>query len=127
MKANHLSGGVVMVNGDVVKCLRGPCLQKRKDETKLNYLKRLCGHFLPITYGVHFKEFWYGKYKKRCIFEEAFPEAAQKTFKDYKVWVMNNRPMIVEIDASRHIGTHTSDFVTPNYIRIQMNNMLILV
>lgn len=109
-----------MVKSNKVKCLRGPCSSQRFGETNIVFLKRLCATYLKMTYGVTLGELWYGKYKKLCIFEESFPEAASKEFKDYKVWVMHNKPYFVHIDTSRHAGQHTRDFVTPSWVKVNM-------
>ena len=120
MKATHTSGGLVMVKGEKIKCFKSPCKKQENGETNVEYLKRLCVLFLSTNYGMDKGELWYGKIAKKCIFEEAFPEAAKASFKDFKVWVMNDKPTLVEIDASRHVGTHTRDFVTPSYNRINI-------
>jgi lipopolysaccharide biosynthesis glycosyltransferase len=115
MKATHTSGGLVMIKNNKIKCLKAPCKKQKKGETKIEYLRRLCNLFFHTNYGMDKGELWYGKIAKKCIFEEAFPEAAKASFKDFKVWIMNNVTMMVQIDASRHTGSHTRIFVTPSY------------
>ena len=109
-----------MVDHDKVKCLRGPCLQQRRLESNLSYLKRLCKSFLDIVYGTTKGELWYSKIKRRCIFEESFPEASGVHFKDYKVWMINGRVAFVGIDHNR-FQNHKRDYVTPAWRRLNIH------
>jgi hypothetical protein len=126
MKANHMSGGVFLVNGTSAVCLRGGLAgvdvnshSPLHEESVVEYLRRMCFAALQTPYGFDNGESWYIHIRRKCIFEEAFPEAAAPTFRDYKVWVMNNDVMFVQIDSNR-FGGHRRDFVTPSWQRIFM-------
>ena len=119
MKATHMSGGIVMVQGGRARCLRSPCSKQLNTETLMLYLRRMCNIFLTTQYGADKGELWYTKITPRCIFEELFPEAMSKEFADYKVWTIHGNPIFVEVDQNR-FDRHTRTFVTPTFERINM-------
>jgi hypothetical protein len=116
MKATHMSGGILMVNGDKVKCLRTPCsLQRVKEnESNLAYMQRMCGLFLKNSYGEQKREMWYSRVERRCIFEELLPLALGRGFQDFKIHMYHNRPMFIQINTDR-FSSPTRNSLTPDW------------
>ena len=67
MKANHMSGGVVLVREGQGKCLK-KCTGTRysSGEPTSRYLRRACAKMLSITYGVSKGEMFYASIPKKC-------------------------------------------------------------
>ena len=122
MKGAHMSGGVVLVDGDSVKCLKpaegAPCPKRGPDEPPASYLRRYCAKLLRITYGVRKGEMLYRDVPKGCVLEEQF-DVSGGDFQDYKVWVFHGRVLFVHIDSDR-FGTHKRNFRTPSWVEIGM-------
>jgi hypothetical protein len=116
MKATHMSGGIVMVNGDKVTCLRTPCRKQlvQENESNLAYMQRMCGLFLKNGYGERKREMWYSQIKRRCIFEEMLPLALGQGFQDFKIHMYHNRPMFIQINSDR-FKSPTRNSLTPDW------------
>ena len=67
MKANHMSGGVVLVREGQGKCLK-TCTGTRysSGEPTWRYLRRACAKMLRVTYGVNKGEMFYSGIPKKC-------------------------------------------------------------
>ena len=110
MKANHMSGGVVLVRDGQGKCLK-KCAGTRysSSEPTWQYLRRACAKMLRKTYGVDKGEMFYANIPKKCIFEEYL---TLEDMYDYKIWVFHGRVMFVHIDSGR-FTEHLRNFRTP--------------
>ena len=99
MKANHMSGGIVLVtNRYRTKCLKSPCTKRHPTENTADYLAKMCQQFLNINYARRTGEIAYQHIPKKCIFEQVLDfEAVQ----DYKVFMFHGRPMFVGIYKDR--------------------------
>merc|ERR1719291_634528 len=93
-----------------------------RGEKTLTYLRRICSMFLVSTYGAEKGELWYKNIRKRCVFEELFPIDSKAAFRDYKVFIINDEPVFVQIDKDRFTSPQRS-FVTPkSFQQIPMVN-----
>lgn len=119
MKANHMSGGLILVTETIERCLRSPCIKRGESEPLDGYLRRSCEMFSANSYGWEKNEKWYSWIPRKCIFEEAVPNLLSSTFRDYKVWFMLNRIVLVQIDSDRHTE-HKRDYVTRDWVNIPM-------
>ena len=122
MKANHMSGGIVLVRDGISKCLKSPCSKKKeirgRKEPLWRYLQRLCAIFLKFEYGSDKKEMFYRAIPRKCLFEQYVPT---ESLQDYKVFVFHGKAFFLMVTSNRLRGKER-DFRTPRWTPIQMTD-----
>ena len=99
MKANHMSGGLVLVtNRNHTRCLKRPCSEQQPGQNTADYLAQMCQKFLNFNYGKRSGEIAYLYIPRKCIFEQVLDFDAVQ---DYKIFMFHGRPMIVGIYKDR--------------------------
>ena len=111
IKAAHLSGGILLVEGDEIKCLKRPCARRKNDEQVVENLKNNCQKFLQAHHALH-GEVFYLLAERGCIFEEVLELGNNP--QDYKVFFFHGRPHIVAIYGKTPEGGRTFNAYTPN-------------
>jgi len=72
-----------------------------KDQEDWDTVHRQCDDWLSQSWGVFSGEWWYGLGKPQILAEEFLDDGSGQPPKDYKFFVMNGQPQMIQVDFDR--------------------------
>jgi TupA-like ATPgrasp len=121
MKATHGSGGILIVSGSVGESVDLPAPGAgwtrsivSPDAATPSEIRRLCGEWLSLRYTSALSEWAYTRVPPRVMFEELLLDESGNPPSDYKFFVFDGVPRLVQVDVNRFSG-HLRNLYSPEW------------
>jgi hypothetical protein len=119
VKATHGSGAILIVSEHASPGTGVPAPGSgwsrsiaHADDVSRADLRRLCGEWLQLRYSSEWSEWAYTRIPSRVMFEEALLDELGQPPHDYKFFVFDGVPRLVQVDVSRFAG-HQRNLYSP--------------